>query len=180
MIDIMIDLETTSTDTKEAGILQLSAVTFDLGTGEIGETFNRNLTLPSSKRWSNSTAKWWSQKDRLIILKNQILVNQEDFRTVMQDLASFIRINGAEHFWSKPSHFDFNILDHYWREVGITNPLKYWKARDLRSFLLGLCFPEPIPNLVLRDSTLAHNALEDTLFQTRELIRVYQENKNGK
>ena len=60
------------------------------------------------------------------------------------------------------------------KENACENPFTYWKARDMRSYLLGLVFPEELPDLKL-NSADAHNALADVNFQVNELIRLTKE-----
>ena len=47
----------------------------------------------------------------------------------------------------------------------------------MRSYILGLVFPDDLPALKL-ESTDAHNALADVTFQVNELIRITKEKKN--
>lgn len=183
--DIMVDLETTGTNQVKAGIIQIAAVFFDLKTGEVGPSFNRCLILPASSdtwkfEWEDSTLGWWTRDtDRKAIL-TEISKKGESPREVISDFVRWIRVNGAGrslHFWSKPSHFDYTLLDKYFRYYGYENPCIYWKARDMRSYLLGLVFPEELPALKLESSD-AHNALADVNFQVSELIRITKEKRN--
>lgn len=176
--DIMVDLETTGTDIKSAGIIQLSAVMFNLSTGEIGPEFDRCLMLNDQVCWETSTWEWWnSNKNKRLILQ-EITDRQENPATVINDFVRWNRVNGpCKHFWSKPSHFDYSLLDKYFRMYGYKNPFVYWKARDMRSYILGLVFPEELPDLKLKADN-AHNALADVKFQVNELIRVTKEKRN--
>ena len=183
--DIMVDLETTGTDQVTAGIIQIAAVFFNLKTGEVGPSFNRCLMLPAESptwkfRWDDSTLRWWkSNPDRNNIL-GDIVRTAEEPKRVMNDFVRWIRVNGTGkslHFWSKPSHFDFSLLDKYFRYYRYENPFVYWKARDMRSYILGLVFPDDLPALKL-ESADAHNALADVTFQVNELIRITKEKKN--
>lgn len=177
--DIMVDVETTGTDIRSTAILQLSAVMFNLGTGEVGPEFDMCLKVPTEGNylWDPDTARWWtSNPDRKAVL-NSILDRAEDPDKVIYAFIRWNRVNGSPtHFWSKPSHFDYNLLAKYLKDYGFENPFKYWKARDMRSYLLGLVFPESLPELKLMSSD-AHNALADVKFQVNELIRITKERK---
>ena len=179
--DIMVDLETTGTDSRTAAIIQLSAVMFNLETGEIGPQFDECLTVsPESRRyWDQKTYMWWTSNVNRKAILEEISSRGRDPYDVIVDFLKWNGDNGApKHFWSKPSHFDYNLLDSYFRDYHFNNPFIYWKARDMRSYLLGLYFPDPLPDLRLQSDD-AHNALADTLFQVKELIRLTQEKKNG-
>lgn len=183
--DIMVDLETTGTDLTKAGIIQIAAVFFDLKTGEIGPSFNQCLSLPDSFAnfqfdWDIKTLRWWNSTQEKKTILAHILNNAVYPKKVIKDFVSWIRVNGAGrslHFWSKPSHFDYSLLDKYFRYYGFENPCIYWKARDMRSYILGLVFPEDLPELKLESSD-AHNALADVMFQVNELIRITKEKRN--
>lgn len=182
--DIMVDLETTDTDQQKAGIIQIAAVFFDLRTGETGPTFNRCLVLPTENtdykfRWNINTLRWWTSDDNKRKILADIMTESEDPKVVINDFVRWIRLYGrgkSLHFWSKPSHFDFTLLDKYFRFYGFENPFVYWKARDMRSYLLGLMYPEELPDLKL-ESADAHNALADVKFQIKELVRITKEKR---
>lgn len=182
--DIMVDLETTDTNQQRAGIIQIAAVFFDLRTGETGPIFNRCLALPIETKdfkfsWDINTLKWWTKDSNKRKILTNIISESEDPQTVISEFVSWVRVNGTGkslHFWSKPSHFDFNLLDKYFRFYGFENPFVYWKARDMRSYLLGLVYPEELPDLRL-ESADAHNALADVKFQIKELVRITKEKR---
>lgn len=177
--DIMVDLETTGTDSRSAAIIQLSAVMFNLETGEIGPVFDKCLAMPEGRQWDLKTYSWWISDSKRRTVLTEILSRMEEPQDVIFDFLRWNGKNGApKHFWSKPSHFDYNLLDSYFRDYHLDNPFIYWKARDMRSYLLGLYFPEPLPDLRLKSDD-AHNALADTMFQVKELIRLTKEKKNG-
>lgn len=175
--DIMVDLETTGTDIRSAGIIQLSAIMFNLEKGEVGPEFDRCLYLNDQVCWERQTYEWWHNKPDKVRIFDDISERMEDPYTVINDFVRWNRVNGpCKHFWSKPSHFDYTLLDKYFRMYGYKNPFIYWKARDMRSYILGLVFPEELPELKLH-STDAHNALADVKFQVNELIRITREKK---
>ena len=179
--DIMVDVETTGTNISTASIIQLSAVMFNLKEGVIGSSFNNCLKMPEGSFWEPSTLNWWIRDPKRRVILDEICKNAEDPKEVINNFIRWNRVEGnVIHFWSKPSHFDYTLLDKYFRMYGYTNPFKYWKARDMRSYLLGLVFPEPLPELKL-ESDNAHNALADVKFQVEELIKytkIYKGEKN--
>lgn len=172
--DIMVDVETTGTSIATAGVIQLSAVMFNLEKGIIGPEFDSCLLLPEGYFWEAKTLNWWVSNPKRKIILDEITKKSLNPKEVINSFIRWNRVEGpAKHFWSKPSHFDFTLLDKYFRMYGFQNPFKYWKARDMRSYLLGIMFPEPLPELRL-ESDDAHNALADVKFQVMELIKYTQ------
>lgn len=175
--DIMVDVETTGTDVSTAGIIQISAIFFDLKTKEIGPAFDKCLALPQTTgvnfHWDLKTYNWWHRdEDRRAVLES-IKARQEYPRDVIDYFIRWVRVNGngkSLHFWSKPSHFDYPLLDKYFRFYQYENPFIYWKARDMRSFILAKTYPNPLPDLKFNSSE-AHNALKDVEFQIKELFK---------
>ena len=179
--DIMVDVETTGTDLRTAAIIQLSAIMFNLSTGEIGPEFDACLRVPLSDNyiWDTQTLTWWLRDTNRKSVFEGITARMEDPRDVIYSFIRWNRVNGSPtHFWSKPSHFDYNLLSKYFKDYGFENPFKYWKARDMRSYMLGLVFPDPLPDLRLNSSD-AHNALADVRFQINELIKLTKETRKG-
>ena len=175
--DIMVDLETTGTDIRSAGIIQLSAVMFNLEKCEIGPEFDRCCFLNNQVCWETGTYEWWNRDPKRATILKEIESRAEEPYQIINDFVRWNRVNGpCKHFWSKPSHFDYTLLDKYFRIYNYKNPFSYWKARDMRSYILGLVFPEELPNLKL-ESDNAHNALADVKFQVNELIRITRKRK---
>lgn len=174
--DIMVDLETTGTAVESASIIQLSAVMFNLSTGEVGPSFDACLKPITS--WDKNTLRWWLSTPEKQQILASITERAEEPHKVINDFYRWNRTIGpATHFWSKPSHFDYSLLAKYFTLFGYKNPFAYWKARDMRSYILGLVFPEELPDLIYNSSN-AHNALADVTFQVRELIRITKERKD--
>lgn len=67
MKDIMIDCETMS-EKPNGAIVSIGAVQFDMGTGEIGKKFYKNIDLQSCINYgltlSAGTIMWWMSKDK--------------------------------------------------------------------------------------------------------------------
>lgn len=175
--DIMVDLETTGTQPDRNCILQISAVKFNLTTGEVcPEFFDRCLSLPKHRHWDMSTLEWWSRQKKSVL--KDIMGRAEPYRTVVNDFADFSYQNPGLRMWSKPSHFDFNFLSSYFSDEDLINPFHYRVAFDLHSFLRGLHFPKEVPEIDVPFSGDAHNALMDTLHQLKVLY-AHLEHKKG-
>ena len=177
--DIMVDVETNSNDICNASIIQLSAVMFNLEKGTVGPKFNRCLKPITTGE--PETLNWWVKDENRKKIFTEILNKGEDPLTVINDFIRWNRTYGAvKHFWSKPSHFDYTLLAKYFKIYRYKNPYPYWKARDMRSYLLALFFPEPLPDLKVEDKTEAHDALVDTISQVTQLLYYHQNNPRKK
>jgi DNA polymerase III alpha subunit (gram-positive type) len=164
--DVMVDLETTGTSPDYAGILQLSAVKFNLEKREIGEQFDRCLLLPNSRFWQEDTRHWWGTQKVEVL--SEILKRAEDPRTVMQAFADWCGYSHYEplRFWSKPISFDWPFLQSYLKMFEIANPFHYRNAMDLNTFMRGVTNRSWVtPEVEYEFVGDAHNAIMDSINQ---------------
>ena len=167
--DIMIDLETTGTQPDRTAILQIAAVKFNLETREVcPEFFDRCLTIPKHRFWQKDTMEWWGKQKRGVL--NDIMSRAEPYRDVINQFADYSYQNPGLRFWSKPTTFDFMFLASYFSDEDLINPFHYRVATDMNSFLKGLHYPNPAPEIQVDFSADAHNALNDTLWQLKTLF----------
>ncbi len=162
--DCMVDIETTGTNPDRAGILQISAVRFNHNTQTVDhDFFDRCLTIPPHRFWDESTAAWWAKQKKGVL--TGILSRQEPYRKVIADFAHWCQKCPGTTFWAKPTTFDFMFMSSYFKDEGLIFPFSYREAKDMNSFLYGLHYPNPVPQLPYKDMGDAHNALNDTLAQ---------------
>lgn len=167
--NIMVDLETTGTDSGRHGILQISAWRFGLNDGEIDPNpFNRCLWKPPHRSWDEGTRNWWHNPERRATL-NSILARAEDPHTVMNDFVEWCRPQESPVFWSKPTHFDFPFIQSYCADYQLVMPFHYRMAQDMNTFIRGIHFPDEAPALTVKFEGAAHDALFDTLNQIQVL-----------
>lgn len=162
--DIMVDIETTDVAPDRGGIIQLAAYKFNLQDRTVDtDGFDRCMTLPPTRRWEEGTREWWLGQKRSIL--QDIFDRAEDPKTVMQDFADWCYQPETLRFWSKPSSFDFSFVESYFRDFGIITPFDFRQTMDMRSFLRGLYFPQPLKDLGVPFIGDAHNARFDVLHQ---------------
>lgn len=161
--NVMVDIETTGTSPDRNGIIQITAIRFNLEQRTVDHNwFNRCLALPMRRSWDESTRDWWMNKPEVI---SSIYQRMEDPRVVMDDFLNWINNEnvGQLVFWSKPLSFDFPFVASYFRDYEMGMPFPFWLARDLRSFIAGRN-----PNFDEKTVPFqgpAHDALFDTLHQ---------------
>ena len=170
MNNIMVDIETTGTDSGRHAILQISAWRFGLKEGEIDPVpFDRCLYKPPHRSWDEGTRNWWyGDKERRETLKN-ITARGEDPYTVMRAFCEWSRPHESPIFWSKPTHFDFPFIQSYCADYSLAMPFHYRMAQDMNTFIRALHFPNPAPALTVKFEGAAHNAVFDTLNQIQVL-----------
>ncbi|BAQ50260.1 3'-5' exonuclease [Methylobacterium aquaticum] len=172
MFDYMIDVETTGTNPEECAIIQIAAVRFNRLTKEIDhKMFDRCLAVPDGRYWSESTRDWWMGQPHVL---EGIMRRMEDPAIVMRAFFDWVCEGSSicpRAFWGKPTTFDFNFLNSYFRQFGLMQPFHYREAVDLNSYLLGRGHEnrrefwntiEPVGD--------AHNALHDCLYQIRAVF----------
>jgi hypothetical protein len=171
MLDCMVDLETTGVLPDRTAILQISAVQFSLERREVLHNFfDRCLLLPPHRHWQESTRQWWASQ-RLETFQN-ISARGEPWRDVISAFWDWAMPANSLRLWAKPSHFEFPFLSSYFNDADLTNPFHYRQVNDLNSFIRGLWYPEPPPDLEreIEFTGPAHNALFDTLHQIKVLF----------
>lgn len=168
--DVQVDIETTGLSPDRSAMIQIAAVKFNLNDQSVSPNFfNRSLTIPEWRSWDEGTRQWWSTK---LDLYNEIMSRAEDPAIVMRDFADWSIQPGVQlRFWSKPTSFDFAFVSSYLKDFNQPAIFDFREANDLNTFLRGIYYPEPIDRSdEPKMTSVAHNALNDTLFQTKLLF----------
>ena len=134
MVDIMIDIETLSTD-NNASILTIGAVKFFRTNFKITSKFYKRITQESNKyydrHFNENTINWWNTQDEQA--KKEIFENKDriNLSTALQELSIFCR--GARAIWANGICFDINILESAYEACNLDVPWKFWNIRDVRT-----------------------------------------------
>lgn len=168
--DVMIDIESTGLDPDRSAMIQIAAVKFNLADQTVSPNiFKRSLSIPHWRHWDEGTRKWWGHNPELL---NKILAAQEDPAVVMREFSDWAIQPGTQlRFWSKPTSFDFAFVSSYLKDFNQPAIFDFREANDLNTFLRGIYYPEPIDRSdEPKMSSVAHEALNDTLFQIKLLF----------
>jgi hypothetical protein len=172
MTDCMTDLETTGTDPAHAAIIQIAAVKFNFKTGEIGEVFNRCLSIAPRRYWDEETRKWWQGQNRDVF--NSIVDRMEAPEPVFRDFVRFASEgapNGGYRLWAKPISFEFGFIQSYANQFGLPMPFHFRIARDLNTYIAaqaGGADHHDMDHIEMAGN--AHDALADVVHQLKMLF----------
>jgi len=165
-MDIMIDLETLSTR-PDAVIASIGACRFDPSTGEIDpNTFHHQLMMDDQIRdgrhISASTLRFWLEQSS----EAQKELRGRDYLSQTLDrFALWVTRSFDECVWSNGASFDIPILEHAYSTVeGLPVPWRHGKVRCYRT-LKALVGTRAVQTFI---NPLAHNALEDAIFQAKQ------------
>ncbi len=196
MIDIMLDLETLSTD-KNAAIISIGACRFDFKKrGEVLRNDDGEIVINSSdntpmkhngildtfytcididsciKRKFHvdpDTVKWW---DKQSPEARKSLEGKTPLGTALKEFLRWHQKDGQHHstrMWGNGSDFDNAILDNAFRKFGRINVWDFWLNRCYRTI------DKSYGKVHQKKSGTAHNALDDAINQALHLMKIVEE-----
>lgn len=152
---VMVDIETLGLDPGSA-ILSIGAVRFDAG--EIGETFERSISLSSCQEHGleidAGTLEWWFEQGD--DAQGQ-LVGGDDLGDVLGAFSDWY--GDADEVWANSPSFDCSLLEIAFDRIGTETPWEFYEERDFRT-LKSL----PVAEVVTHDG-VDHDALDDAMHQ---------------
>ena len=150
----MLDIETMATSPR-ATILTLGAVKFDPFTDEFFDEMYIRIDIEEQEKLGReidpSTLEWWGKQDPEIMME---AFSDEDRISLNEAMDLFHKFAwGCDKVWSHGAVFDIVIIEDLLRQMGRTEPWKFWDCRDTRT-LFDLADPD-------MPQSAKHNALED-------------------
>ncbi len=172
MKDVMLDLETLGNGENKC-VIQIGACYFDRLSGEIGQTFKRNVDAISAVaagfELDAKTVYWWlAQSDhaRNSILAEPRLPIAQAFTELNEFLAP------ATQIWSHAT-FDFVTIMETYRKLRIEPLFGYRTARDIRTLM------DLNKIKVDRERTgVHHDALDDCFHQVKYCVDAFRKLDN--
>lgn len=179
-LDIMCDIETLG-NKPDSTVFQISAIAFDINTGEYKYTFNKiaDISKSSDLKITGDTLKWWlnTNKELLSSLLNdgtgsckQLLI---DFKNWMAELA-----NDYELFlWGNGILFDNNMIRTQFNDIGLSYPIFYRNDRDMRTLVElasikdGVSSEKEFRDKYKDNSYIEHDAFDDVRSQIDILVK---------
>lgn len=170
-MDCTIDTETLGTY-FDSVILSVGAVKFDpKGEQEPHSPFYLKLDTDFQieqlgRTVNESTMEWWAKQDHSLIDET---FSDDDRVYPIEFIKEFNRyVVGCDNYWAQGAVFDFAILEHLYKNMGIPFPINYWACRDSRT--LFKLMPSD-PRHKMNDN--AHNALSDAYYQSIAIQKCY-------
>lgn len=164
--DVMLDIETLGVN-PGAVVLRISAVQFDMETGETDLEFDSGISLESSLKAGlvieASTLKWWMSQSETA---RELAFNSDiDIHDALHKFRVFIDFIGPDiRVWGNGVRFDVGLLEALYKKVGETLPFTGYNERDVRT-LVSFC-PEIKANMKFEKGE-RHVAIDDCKHQIR-------------
>jgi hypothetical protein len=178
MLDVMLDLETMSTD-PNAAIIAIGAVEFDIATQEIGERFYAVIDLASSVKSGGlidaSTVLWWMKRSDEA--RAEFANGGESIEVTLRNFSAWIGARGRREdvrVWGNGAAFDNVVLATAYRRSEIQQPWLVWNDRCYRT-VKGL-------NRAVKMQRMGthHNAVDDAESQARHLLALMAPSSVGR
>jgi len=171
MLDIMLDLETMSTQ-PHAAITQIGAVEFDLDCGLIGQTFHAHIALPSNadhaRHIDADTVLWWMKQSEEA--RAAFLLPSVSLPEALISFSSWMSYRGeTKHLkvWGNGASFDNVILTSAYKACLINQPWRYYNDRCYRTI------KSMHPSIPMERTGTHHNALDDAISQAKHLCAIH-------
>lgn len=172
--NVMFDCETMGTR-PNAPVLSVGGCFFDPMTGEIGDKFYASVDLVDAMSFGSAdpeTMRWWlRQSDEA---RAEITKKGGKLADVLNELAAFYNKGHDAAVWANGPGFDTAILDYaYHKCLWKTAPWPFWNVRDVRTVV------QLAEGLVKKPAAftkggVAHNALDDCIFQVGYVSKMWQ------
>src|SRR5699024_3293725 len=185
-IHVMTDIETLGLR-DDATIIQISAIAFDIRTGEHMWEFDQVADIGKNEELvvDGGTLKWWLNTDAVLLkslLTKQSELSSEELIAEFQDWLMVISdYEPANLFlWGNGILFDNAKLKLQMEALGLRYPVHYKNDRDVRTILYltgektGLS-EEELRNEVKSYDIKRHNAFDDAVYQIRLVSHCYNE-----
>lgn len=185
-IDIMVDIETLGTKV-DSTIIQISAIAFDINTGEHIDKFNRIADITKNSDYemnvTGDTLKWWLNTNKELLTR---LINEgrgsssrllEDFHHWLDDWGS-----ADLYLWGNGILFDNRLIQHQFENIGLEYPINFRNDRDLRTLVDVTCAKTGLTREELRERYYdpgleRHDAYNDVANQINLAVNCYRELK---
>lgn len=185
IIDIMTDLETLDNN-KNPVITQISAVSFDIVSGERFTEFNKLVNpksgIDAGLTINGGTVSWWLSQDKDVI-KNVFIKSIEDGLDLKEVLLSFSEyIKKVREFhkadeirlWGNGCLSDNVWLESAYDAVGLPYPWSYNEHTDVRTLVdLGRRKFGIDPKETIEFKGDKHNAIDDCHYQIDYCCAIY-------
>ncbi|WP_047789427.1 3'-5' exonuclease [Tenacibaculum mesophilum] len=140
MDNLMIDIETLGTK-PSCVILSISAVSFDLKTGRIGDVFHQNISVEDSVKQGlkidEKTFFWWLNQSKEAQQKIIDLSDQHKLKNTLIRFYQFVYnyTSNDVKVWGNSARFDLGILEAAFDLFDFELPWEHYNERDVRTLV---------------------------------------------
>lgn len=186
-LNIMVDIETLSTDRERGLMLSVGMKSFDLEGGIPVKDFELDVPIDvlssilAGRIMDESTINWWrsrpeEQQTELINRRNATIPFKEAMDWILQAL-NHMAEECTLKMWSKGTDFDFPMIESSMISAGVIKstdelPYKFWNKYDVRTVINT--FKVLNSAVQMPKSEAAHTALEDCEIQIKDVQFCYQ------
>lgn len=181
--DIMVDIESLGKN-DDSTIFQISAISFNIETGEHIDTFNRIANIGIGDiNVEGSTLLWWV-KNNSELFKELLLSGEFATKDLLIDFQGWLRkiqlkSNKKDvYLWGNGILFDNRIIKSQLESMGRSYPIFYRNDRDVRTILELASIKSGLTEEELKDKYFdseltSHNALNDVINQINLVTACY-------
>ena len=181
-LDVMTDIETLGTK-SDSTIFQISAIAFDIKTGEHYNTFNVVADIEKNNKLTidGSTLKWWLNTDKELLSKllnsgtgssDQMIFEFHNWLNCLSDDTRDV------HLWGNGILFDNKMIEHQMELLGLKYPIFYRNDRDMRTLMDLACQKVGMSEKGFKETyglknLVAHDAFDDVKWQIDIVVKAY-------
>lgn len=170
MKHVMIDLETWGR-VRGSAIRSLGAVVFDPATGQLNQSFYRNIDDASCEEVGLTrdpeTEAWWEQQS--LVAQAALLEGAQPLGDVLTAFTAWWGSVGGRYIYGHGATFDPVLLEGAYHACLLDPPWDFWNVRCCRT-ILAMANRKPDR----RASETQHNALDDARAQARAVAAAFR------
>ena len=169
MNNIMIDIETLGTQPGSV-LLSISAIRFDIETGQYSDTFYEKISLndclKKGLKIDGDTLKWWAKQDKNVFIDQ--LSGGEKLSKVLGSLSKFI--TKMDYVWGNSNRFDLGHIEFCYQLLNQSIPWRFSKERDVRTLVSFA----PYIKEEMEFKGDKHNPIDDCKHQIRYCYEIWK------
>lgn len=187
-IDIMTDIETLGRG-KNAPVFQISAVKFNIQTGEILDTFNQVVDISKLSNIEGDTLIWWLNTNKKLL--TELLNKGKDCglseKQVVENFVAWTKatVDGCNvpkqediFLWGNGILFDNRIIQEKCVQYGLEYPIFYRNDRDMRTIVELAAYKTGFPNSNSYQKSFPnygtlHDAFDDVKHQIKVVCKAF-------
>lgn len=180
MADVMIDIETLG-NKPGVVLLSISAVSFEIETGETSQIFHQDIDVQScvdkGLTIDGETVLWWLTQDKQAQEKITDVSHRNKLTNVLRQFGMWLHDWNSKDakIWGNSARFDLGILAAAYNACNMRLPWEFYNEADVRTLVL---FAPQIKKETAFEG-IPHNGIDDCKHQIKYCSKIYQQLKFG-